>query len=914
MVPLVNTLEEFFGVNRLPAGNTIASATQVILYEPNAFGQPNVTNYWLSSGAGPGWLSTVNDSPSDHIPLPATNRGFSIFVPSSTNLLLVGRVPWTNAAPVVVLTSAYNILSLNMPRPTRVWELGDELGLRTNLVWGINVSRADELRILQRGYGPFAQPKARIFVNATGQFTFATGGAGSAENFVIEADDAVIIHVKSNAVPYELDFSPSQLYPPPQVEITNALPAAPTVQALAPINVSGSGATLLGTVNPNRLASTAYFRYGTTTNYGSVSGSTNVPATNIALSVSLPITGLSPGTLYHIQLVASNSAGLSRFGTRTFITSCASVTITNTTMPNGTLLGSYSNRFGATGGASPYTFTISGGSIPSGLSLGANGVIAGTPSSAGVFSFLITATDSNGCYSAPTAFDITITNNCTVTSAVINVASVSAGTSTAAVTVAWNDGANEDGYQVWRNTVNVSGGASQIGSTAANATNYVDATAVPGTVYYYWIKGTNCAGSSAFGTGDAGYRRLATVTGLTASDDTYTTKVELDWIDIDHETGYGVWRGTTASYGSASYLAAVGANTTEYEDYAATAGVTYYYWVRATNSSSSSLSEEGTPDSGSRSIAGLPILSLPTVSNISANAATLGAQMDSFAGPLTARGTVWGVSPAPTGNSLAEGGTSSGAFSHVRSGLPAGTLIYYRGWGTNAVGIGYSSDGTFWTAPTNVVLLGATNRTVAGFTAQWSATGGATNYLIDVSTATTFNVHASGYSNRVAGNVTSLSITGLSAATPYYWRIRAQNAGGFGNYSLTNLAYTLAAEPTIQSSSLIFSNVTATNITVQWTPGNGSHRVLVGRMGSPINQFPADGTPYNGTNLFGAGSLLGTNHYVLSVGTTNRVVVKGLDPNTTYFFRAFELNGSGATVNYMTNNATGNPLGQATTP
>ncbi|HMO03676.1 MAG TPA: choice-of-anchor D domain-containing protein [Kiritimatiellia bacterium] len=914
MVPLVNTLEEFLGVNRLPAGNSIASATQVILYEPNAFGQPNATNYWLSSGAGPGWLSTVDDSPSDHVSLPATNRGFSIFVPSSTNLLLVGRVPWTNAEPVLILTSAYNILSLNMPRPTRVRELGDSLGLRTNLVWGLNVQRADEIRILQRGYGPYAQPKARIFVNTTGQFTFVTGGTGSAENFIIEADDAVIIHVKSNAVPYELDFSASQLYPPPQVEITNALPAAPTVQALAPINVSGSGATLLGTVNPNRLASTAYFRYGTTTNYGAVSATTNLPATNIALSVSLPITGLSPGTLYHIQLVASNSAGVSRFGTRTFITTCASVTITNTAMPNGTLSSIYSNRFGAAGGAAPYTFTISGGNIPSGLSLGANGVIAGTPSSAGVFSFLITATDSNGCFSSPAAFDITITNNCTVTSSVINVASVSAGTSTAAVTVAWNDGANEEGYQVWRHTVNLSAGASLIGTTVANATNYLDAAAVPGTVYYYWIKGTNCAGASAFGAGDAGYRRLATVTGVSASDDTYSTKVMLVWNDIDHETGYGIWRGTTASYGAASYLASVTANTTSYDDNSATAGVTYYYWVRATNSSSSSLSEEGTPDSGSRSIAGLPILSLPTVSNISANAATLGAQMDSFAGPLIARGTVWGVAPAPTGNSLAEGGTSSGAYSHVRSGLPAGTLIYYRGWGTNAVGIGYSGDGTFWTAPTNVVLIGATNRTSSGFTALWSATGGATNYLIDVSTTTVFSVYAPGYSNRLAGNVTSFSVTGLTAATPYYWRVRAQNAGGLGNYSLTNLAYTVAAEPTVQSSSLVFSNVTATNITVQWTPGNGSQRVLVGRMGSPINQFPADGTPYTGTNLFGAGSVLGTNHYILSVGTTSQVVVKGLDPGTTYFFRAFELNGSGQTVNYLTNNATGNPLGQATTP
>eukprot|EP01113_Clastostelium_recurvatum_P003861 TRINITY_DN11701_c0_g2_i1.p1 TRINITY_DN11701_c0_g2~~TRINITY_DN11701_c0_g2_i1.p1 ORF type:complete len:281 (+),score=49.13 TRINITY_DN11701_c0_g2_i1:416-1258(+) len=48
----------------------------------------------------------------------------------------------------------------------------------------------------------------------------------------------------------------------------------------------------------------------------------------------------------------------------------------------------------ASGGVSPYTYAITSGSLPSGLSLASDGTITGTPSSVGsTFSFEVTATD-----------------------------------------------------------------------------------------------------------------------------------------------------------------------------------------------------------------------------------------------------------------------------------------------------------------------------------------------------------------------------------------------------------------------------------------------------------------------------------------------------------------------------------------
>src|SRR3712207_7448110 len=46
-------------------------------------------------------------------------------------------------------------------------------------------------------------------------------------------------------------------------------------------------------------------------------------------------------------------------------------------------------------------------------------------------------------------------------------------------------------------------------------------------------------------------------------------------------------------------------------------------------------------------------------------------------------------------------------------------------------------------------------------------------YRLDVSTSNTFNTYLSGYQDLDVGNATSRSVTGLSAGTTYYYRVRA---------------------------------------------------------------------------------------------------------------------------------------------
>ena len=69
---------------------------------------------------------------------------------------------------------------------------------------------------------------------------------------------------------------------------------------------------------------------------------------------------------------------------------------TSGALPVGTVNVAYNAAITAAGGASPYTFALQGGSLPSGLSLASTGFISGTPKAPGTSSFGVQVTDSNG--------------------------------------------------------------------------------------------------------------------------------------------------------------------------------------------------------------------------------------------------------------------------------------------------------------------------------------------------------------------------------------------------------------------------------------------------------------------------------------------------------------------------------------
>lgn len=77
------------------------------------------------------------------------------------------------------------------------------------------------------------------------------------------------------------------------------------------------------------------------------------------------------------------------------VTLPAPLDITTTTLGNAAAGAAYDVMILASGGVTPRTFAVTAGALPAGLSLGADGGLAGTPTAVGTFDFTVTVTDSS---------------------------------------------------------------------------------------------------------------------------------------------------------------------------------------------------------------------------------------------------------------------------------------------------------------------------------------------------------------------------------------------------------------------------------------------------------------------------------------------------------------------------------------
>jgi len=90
----------------------------------------------------------------------------------------------------------------------------------------------------------------------------------------------------------------------------------------------------------------------------------------------------------------TDAAGSSASASITVAVVATALVIDTTSLPGGTVGAFYSQSISASGGVPPYAFNITGGSLPAGLSLNVNtGLLSGTPSAAGAFTFLVIARD-----------------------------------------------------------------------------------------------------------------------------------------------------------------------------------------------------------------------------------------------------------------------------------------------------------------------------------------------------------------------------------------------------------------------------------------------------------------------------------------------------------------------------------------
>ncbi len=110
----------------------------------------------------------------------------------------------------------------------------------------------------------------------------------------------------------------------------------------------------------------------------------------------------------------------------------------------------------------------------------------------------------------------------------------------------------------------------------------------------------------------------------------------------------------------------------------------------------------------------------------------------------------------------------------------------------------------------------------------------------------------------------------------------------------------IAPSPSFSSENFTVSNVENTSMTLTFTKGDGERRIVLCKQGNDISSAPINSTSYVANNIFGTGSIIGTDNYVVYSDTGNTFNLTGITPNTTYYFNVYEYNGIDGFSNYLT--------------
>lgn len=264
--------------------------------------------------------------------------------------------------------------------------------------------------------------------------------------------------------------------------------------------------------------------------------------------------------IYLIRLGAfSNTFGT---GTLTLDQVVPLPTISSVSPSSGTTLGGTAITITGTNLTGASSVTVGGVAATSVNVVSSTSITAVTPAgSAGAKSVAVTT--AGGTASLPSAFTF-------VLPAPTGVAA-SDGSFTNKVLVSWLAVNGGTGYKIFRSET-------EIATVGVSSLLFNDTTAVPGTLYDYFVKTNSAAGTSAPSVSNTGYRNLSAPTGVAASDGTSPMHVSVTWVASIGATGYQVWRAN-----GTGVAAQIGTSTaTSFNDVGALPGVAYTYTVKAT--------------------------------------------------------------------------------------------------------------------------------------------------------------------------------------------------------------------------------------------------------------------------------------------------------------------------------------------
>ncbi|MDQ1639525.1 MAG: hypothetical protein QOF62_2864 [Pyrinomonadaceae bacterium] len=303
-------------------------------------------------------------------------------------------------------------------------------------------------------------------------------------------------------------------------------------------------------------------------------------------------------------------------------------------------------------------------------------------------------------------------------------------------------------------------------------------------------------------------------------------------------------------------------------------------------------------------------------SNLTANLVVTAPSTDFQVSTTSGSGFGSSVSLTPSSGTVANT-TIYVRFTPQSTGLKNGNVTN-ASTGATTQNVAVSGTGIVAATPTiNVstnTLSSFGNVVAGGISSEQTYTVSGSNLTADISITAPADFQISTTSGSGFGSSITLTQSGGTVGvTTIYARFAPATTGAkAGNISHTSTGATtqnvavsgnaISAEPNTQASGVNFTSVTQNSMTVNWTNGTGSARIVVGFDAPLVGADPVDGTSYSAGGNLGNGRVL----YVGSGNSVNTATAGfNLEGNTTFYFAVYEFNGSGGTENYLLGPATG---------
>ena len=355
------------------------------------------------------------------------------------------------------------------------------------------------------------------------------------------------------------------------------------------------------------------------------------------------------------------------------------------------------------------------------------------------------------------------------------------------INLVWNNVLNETTYTLFRSTSNNTNTAVNIAGFSTNQTNYSDIGLNPNFYYYYWVIAYNGRSPSSYSI-VASNIPFPTPPSKINTQAVSTNQINITWNMILNTTSYTLYKNTVNNVGTASNVAGISGNQTNYNDIGLKTNTTYYYWIKAYNQTGESIFSSVSSNTTFPISPATPVITLISANStdsiiIQWDIVTNATSYQLFINVFNNTNTAFFTGTFPTNWTI-----------QVTS-LNPNTYYYFWVKAYNGPNPSpYSAVASNITYPTPPGVISIQTISTSQLNIAWNSIANAVSYTLfrSMTNNSVTAVSIAGFQ----GNNTNHNDIGLTPETIYYYWIKAYNAGGDSIFSLVTISTTFSKDKT----------------------------------------------------------------------------------------------------------------------